>query len=361
VSQVRVRTQRPSRRSPLVLLLFLAVAVAVLFACRRPAVRFPHAAHLGMECGEPGQPECFTCLSCHGQIVKSPALGHPTDQNCEKCHRNDRHIKQVLAAAPTRDRQRASDIQFDHARHLGMPEVGGQCIHCHAGVVSEGQGPHFPPMAQCFSCHQHQAEWDQGTCTPCHRAADLRQLVPETFLAHGPGWDRRHGPLAMATTVQCAACHTAESCDDCHDVSQGMTIERRTATRVDTDFVHPADFLTRHAMEAESEPARCLSCHRTETCDSCHLARGVSAGRIGAVSPHPPGWVGPDSHDERHHGRAARRDILGCASCHDQGPQTNCIDCHKVGGSGGNPHPSGWQSSRTPSDVMCAYCHEGGP
>lgn len=348
------------RRSPLLALLYLGVAIAAALACRRQVARFPHAAHLGMQCGEPGQPECFTCLSCHGEITKDPKLGHPSDQNCKNCHKNERHMQQVLAATPSLAMQRASAIHFDHAKHLAMPGVEGQCIHCHAGVVSESGGPHFPPMGKCFSCHEHQDQWDRGVCAPCHSSADLRNLVPETFLAHGPGWDRRHGALAMTTTAQCSACHTAESCDDCHDVSQNMTIERRKATQVGGDFVHPADFLTRHAMEAASEPARCLSCHRTETCDSCHMARGVSAGRIDAVSPHPPGWMGPDSLDPRHHGRSARRDILSCASCHDQGPATNCITCHKVGGSGGNPHPNGWQSQRTPSDLMCSYCHIGG-
>jgi hypothetical protein len=347
--------------SPTLLLLLAALLAAVVFACRTPAVRFPHAAHLGMDCGEPGQPSCFTCLSCHGKITEDPKLGHPTDQNCSACHKNEKQMQRVLAAEPTRAEQRASQIQFDHKKHLAMPEVGGQCIHCHAGVVSDAQKPHFPAMSQCFECHEHKEQWDQGTCMPCHRPADLRKLVPETFLAHGPGWDRRHGSLALATTVQCAQCHTAESCDDCHDVSQNLTIERRNATRVDGEFIHPADCLSRHAMEAASEPARCLSCHRTETCESCHMARGVSAGRIDAVSPHPPGWMGPDVLATNHHGRAARRDISSCASCHDQGPDTNCIDCHKVGGTGGNPHPSGWQSSRTPSDLMCNYCHEAGP
>lgn len=356
-----LRVTRHLRASPMLVLLLVGLTIATIFACRREPVRFPHAAHLGMRCGEPGQPECLTCLSCHGQIVKDPSLGHPTDQNCSNCHKSDRHMEQVLGAGPSPALKRASAIQFDHARHLAMGEVKGQCIHCHSGVVSESGGPHFPEMSACFECHEHQAQWDQGVCVPCHRSSDLKKLVPETFLAHGPGWDRKHGAAAMATTVQCSACHTAESCDDCHDTSQALSIERRQATRVDGDFVHPADFLTRHSMEAASEPARCLSCHRTETCDSCHVARGVSAGRVGAVNPHPPGWMGPDSLDPRHHGRAARRDILSCASCHDQGPSTNCIDCHKVGGTGGNPHPGGWQSSRTPSSVMCSYCHGGGP
>jgi hypothetical protein len=60
---------------------------------------------------------------------------------------------------------------------------------------------------------------------------------------------------------------------------------------------------------------------------------------------------------EERHGRAARRDILTCAACHDQGPASNCIHCHAVGGPGGNPHPDGWSSGRDVQDGMCAFCH----
>ncbi len=345
--------------SAVTVLLVLAMILAGLLACQRGVVRFPHREHLGLKCGGEDEPECLSCLACHGQIVKEAAKGHPASQDCSRCHKNSHRIARVLSAPASPAREQAEQISFDHGLHLQLDAIGGQCITCHGGVVSETEKPHFPEMARCFACHEHKSQWDRGECVPCHRMADLKGLFPRTFLRHGPGWDRGHAAAALATTVQCQACHTAESCDDCHDVTQGLRVEIRQAEQVHRDFIHPADFLTRHAMEASSEPARCLSCHRTETCDSCHLARGVSAGRLGADNPHPPGWMGPDSADARHHGRAARRELLSCASCHDQGPMTNCIDCHRVGGPGGNPHPEGWRSSRTPSEVMCAYCHEG--
>jgi hypothetical protein len=48
---------------------------------------------------------------------------------------------------------------------------------------------------------------------------------------------------------------------------------------------------------------------------------------------------------------------VSCASCHEAGPATNCIGCHRVGAHGGNPHPSGWQSTRGADAEMCGYCH----
>jgi hypothetical protein len=84
----------------------------------------------------------------------------------------------------------------------------------------------------------------------------------------------------------------------------------------------------------------------------------VSGNAISGRSPHPPGWVGTNTQASSFHGRAARRDILACASCHEQGPATNCIRCHKVGAYGGNPHPNGWRSARSVDEEMCRYCHE---
>ncbi len=360
------------KASYLNLILSAALLLALILACTRKPARFAHSQHLGLNCTSsvdkkegsqiPRDKECLTCVSCHSGLDKGELNpGHPRGKNCKGCHTKDAHQVQASLRAPRSSASKlAATIQFNHQKHLKMSQIGGQCIKCHSGLVSENAGANFPPMATCFACHNHQEEWENGECTPCHQEQDLKHLFPRTFLRHGVGWDKNHASAAAMTTVQCAQCHSEESCDDCHNVSAGLKVEVRRAADVDADFTHPADFITRHAMEAASEPAKCLSCHREETCSSCHLARGVSAARIGAVNPHPPGWSGPNSSMDNQHGRAARRDILSCATCHDQGSQTNCIQCHQVGGSGGNPHPAGWKSSRTPADQMCAYCHEAG-
>jgi hypothetical protein len=84
----------------------------------------------------------------------------------------------------------------------------------------------------------------------------------------------------------------------------------------------------------------------------------VSGNAIGSTSSHPVGWIGSDPSNPNFHGRAARRRIIECASCHDQGPATNCIRCHRVGQYGGSPHPPGWHSSQSrESTEMCQFCH----
>jgi hypothetical protein len=260
-----------------------------------------------------------------------------------------------LGVSPPRPSGR---IIFDHDQHLAIPSIRGQCVGCHAGVVDPARTS-IPSMSQCFGCHEHQREWDAGQCTPCHAQADLRKSLPRTFLRHDQNFAQRHGSLALEQQRLCQACHTQADCESCHDSVQGLSIEKRMPERVDRNFVHRGDFLSVHAIEAQAEPSRCLRCHEQKSCDGCHAARGVSGALVNGRNPHPPGWVGVNTRSLDFHGRAARRDIVSCAGCHDQGPATNCIPCHRVGGPGGNPHPAGhWPSASSLNEGMCRYCHE---
>lgn len=338
--------------------LWLAVVFAALAAAcgERAPVRFPHTLHLaGIACGGPGQRECLSCTSCHALSRQEAGHAMPSVSQCKTCHHEDRHDLRTIVAA-TADRP-YGEVAFDHAGHLARPEIGGQCVLCHAGVV-EAAAPRLPPMAKCFGCHEHEEQWKRGQCTPCHAGADVKRLLPKTFLRHEGNFAKQHGVEATQRKQLCRACHEQADCDSCHDTTQELTVERRRPEALTRSFVHRGDFMTTHALEAQSQPARCQRCHTPETCEGCHAARGVSGSLIGGRNPHPPGWVGTNTNARSFHGSAARRDILLCASCHDQGPATNCIRCHKVGGYGGNPHPSGWKSTRSESDQMCRYCHE---
>lgn len=340
-----------------------ALALAASLAClERANTRFPHQVHLTrIECGGAGQPECLTCTSCHessplGSTGREPARVPPLER-CAGCHRQDAAAKLAAALRPAlAPAPLAQQIRFSHDAHLRMPAVRGQCVRCHSGAVEPARAL-FPPMQQCFGCHEHQQQFERNECGPCHTPEDVRELVPVSFLTHDADWLRHHGVEASQSEQQCSTCHAQSDCNDCHDVSQGLTREARRPDNLFRELVHPADFLSRHAFEASAQPARCLTCHTPATCDGCHLERGVSAAHHDPFNPHPPGWVGGNPASRDFHGRAARRDIIACASCHDQGPATNCIRCHQVGGFGGNPHPRGWQSTRSEASSMCRYCH----
>jgi len=337
--------------------LLLAAGIAPLVGCdltpqaprRTP---FPHSAHLSSKvCGAPGLPTCPTCVSCHRRIAESEAQALPDISVCTGCHGAHSKLVQAQRAAWAQGVRRSRTIGFEHRQHQGQ-----ECLECHAGIEHDSAGPDaFPAKPDCLPCHSR--EISEGECGPCHRRADLAQRVPQSFLRHDPEFVRSHGPAAAGKDKVCRACHAQAFCSDCHSTDQTLPIEARQPERLDRSFGHRADFVTRHASEARSQGASCLRCHAPASCDGCHVERGVSAARADGSNPHPIGWIGPNITSPDFHGRSARRNVLSCAGCHDHGPATNCIRCHKVGGLGGNPHPSGWTSSRSPQDSMCRYCH----
>ncbi len=332
-----------------------AVALAVAAACSSPSPpRFPHVEHLvQLECGDDGQPDCLQCGSCHATSEADGELLPPEHQQCSPCHEQSRKI---LARSHLPGPAPGEAIRFSHQNHLEREGIHGQCVKCHGGVVSDDpHAPAVPPMDMCLECHQ--AEFDQAQCSDCHPSADLAVLKPISFMRHDASWISEHGLAAAQSQQICSTCHAQNSCTDCHDLSQTLKLQGKYPEAIFREMPHRADFITRHAIEA-SNPAQCLSCHTTSSCDSCHTARGVSANAVGSRNPHPAGWVGRDTSSREFHGRAARRELLKCAGCHDQGPQTNCIQCHRPGAPGGNPHPSGWEPSRGQSSSMCRYCHE---
>src|SRR5690606_35965555 len=156
-----------------------------------------------------GQPECLSCASCHAPARMGRAHKLPDTALCEQCHKDDAHqMAQVLRAVPERP---YGESGFNHDKHLAMGPIDGPCVPCHAGVVRTDRAT-IPPMSQCFSCHEHQAQWDRGQCTPCHQREDLTQIMPETFLRHEESFMRHHGSEALAQEVLCQSCHSQSEC-----------------------------------------------------------------------------------------------------------------------------------------------------
>jgi hypothetical protein len=348
--------------------LALVIGLTVLAsACPRGLLtRFPHRQHLAeLECGGPGQAECLSCASCHlGDGQKAGAWHKPRKDNCggSTCHKAAdldevyaRSLRPSIAPQPA-----GKAIVFAHDPHLDQPTIKGQCVGCHSGAVgTEGGDPLFPPMDTCLTCHEHRTQFDNGVCTNCHKDADLRQLVPQSVFRHDGAWQKRHGLEARQRPAACEQCHAQTSCDSCHDSTRPSSPAMRNPEAIERELVHRFDFLTRHSLEAQSQPGTCVTCHAKTECDACHVARGVSAARAGAEGPHPALWASGLGAARNTHGKAARRDIASCAACHDQGPASNCVRCHRVGGSGGTPHPAGWRSSAPRTNAECSACHGG--
>jgi hypothetical protein len=343
-----------SARAVQVLLALALVVAAVFAACDKPPPpRFPHTKHMTVTVDAgPGEPAYLSCASCHPGVRAENEPIYPAAAVCARCHTDGRNLYREAAA---------QQIRFAHDFHLRMPELHGQCVACHVGVTEGRDRPAYPAMSACLKCHQ--GDFDQGRCTPCHNSqAELKETPPQTFMRHDQGWIHRHGASATPRGARvCTQCHAQSFCDECHDMRQPIPVEVRRPEAITSGAIHRGDFVTRHAIEAASQPATCLRCHAPAYCDNCHVARGISPAAKGSTNPHPRGWINGDHSSPDFHGRAARHDIIGCVACHDQGPATNCILCHKVGGIGGKPHPGGWASSRSPrTDTPCRYCHGGG-
>ncbi|HEY4175484.1 MAG TPA: cytochrome c3 family protein [Kofleriaceae bacterium] len=344
-----------SRRTLAGVALVVAVALAACahvlgFTTSEPTA-FPHRKHVLSG---------VACVSCHVGIEgPSSALHIPTDEMCITCHAKPHDTRSCNSCHASRETaaelvETKDHLRFDHAKHLAGP-AKGNCMRCHS-AVAEGDRHLRPAMATCFKCHDK--ERDARTCNTCHRDLAEENSLPQSHLAHDGDWIREHGTRAASSGDLCETCHSRQTfCASCHGVTVPVLAGPTRLTNPLSASPHVGNFGARHSLEARAEPGACTTCHQPERCASCHRDRGVAGDT--RASPHPPGWVGLTS-SENLHGRAARRDPATCASCHSGAGEKLCVQCHAVGGVGGNPHPPGWSSRLPRSALPCRMCHPSG-
>jgi len=341
------------------------VTLALLLAgCgwRKPSdkIRIPHDRHAsaGVE-----------CVVCHETIYDAKTLDGdflPKEEICLQCHKDAKQQNRcsmchtdVSRAAPwAKKSAEGAGIKVSHAGHLAPTKE--KCSTCHTSLPEPLRTvENRPTMASCLGCHEHKRDYDNGRCAKCHKDLSRFPLEPITSFSHLGDYVRNHAGDARAAADRCATCHETTFCTDCHARTVSMKIEARLPERVNDNFIHRNDFLGRHAIQAKAEPATCRRCHGSSYCESCHAAQNLTPQAVNPRDPHPPGWSFPGS--ASFHGTAARRDIVSCAPCHDQGARSICVDCHKVGGVGGDPHPSGWRQRHSRDEIqrngMCLSCH----
>jgi predicted CXXCH cytochrome family protein len=322
---------------------------------KQPAYVFPHGTHVDAD---------VACVQCHGGIPKATKLeagvrhvripdAPAKKAECKDCHDTDPKPK-----LPTRSRE--FRVRFSHADHLKRVQ---DCKTCHRQLTEPGDAvAKTPPMEVCTGCHNHQRDFAQARCMPCH--VDLRGYKPETAFRHEGNWIAAHGSLARPSAETCVQCHDQTYCVSCHSsATAAARLENIFPERVDRAFIHRGDYVSRHMIEAAANPASCRRCHGTGFCESCHALQNVAPSATFAIAPrdpHPAGWVGPDG---GLHKRAARRDISSCAACHDDpGATQTCLFCHKATVPNPiNPHPPSFLSKHDHGDIaknaMCRRCH----
>jgi hypothetical protein len=317
------------------------------------ATTFPHSKHGG-----------FDCTDCHQEIAKNAKLGTykaPGADKCAECHDKD-----AAHTPPTRVARTEYAFKFSHADHLAkLQGKKDACGTCHQVLPEPGEKRKLtPPMSTCTSCHYHEQEVAEARCRPCHVSLKAYGLVPlEQFteFSHAGNFVKEHGRLAKNSAETCAQCHDQTYCATCHaTATRPVKPEILFPENVTSDFIHRGQYVSRHQMDAERDPASCRKCHGSFFCESCHQAQNLSPRSLNPRNPHPRGWAQRGS--GAFHGDAARTNIVSCSGCHDQGGAASiCVACHQVGGVGGNPHPSGFIRRHDRDDksknVACRVCH----
>jgi len=345
------------RRALLMLSMMLALAACGVLGIKSPAPEaFPHTKHAD---------KGINCRVCHAGVGQSNnadgTVYIPRSDSCLKCHKkphdkNDCSTCHGLGYVREAVRSDVANLKFDHKAHVARDH--GQCVRCHRGILDNSDHVR-PTMAVCLSCHAHQDQFSMRNCDQCHKDLHGERLMPSSHVVHEGDWLREHGDRAASERDLCQTCHQERFCASCHGVTVPALPEKQAFDDPLRAGVHRAGFMSRHPLEARTQPGMCTTCHSEDSCKSCHDARGVSPS-AGAQSPHPPGWLGARG-GRNDHGRAAWDDPAECASCHSGGGEKLCVGCHKVGGMGGNPHKPGWTSNKRPLfDEPCRQCHGDG-
>ncbi|MGD8780229.1 MAG: cytochrome c3 family protein [Ignavibacteria bacterium] len=328
------------------------------------------------------------CADCHSGVNESVSLDDrllpvkdfcaechdvEDDEACETCHYED--VFEPLL-------QKKSELIFNHSIHLTNDLV--ECTACHIGFEeidysSESEFA-FPPMSNCFECHNG-TSLASNDCELCHKSTV--GLIPENHMSAD---FIKHHQFMVEVDENCVMCHDDNFCGQCHvgttalDVTNSATdfytpysphdyVDNTKQQQI--NLVHDLNYRFTHGIDAKGKTLECESCHSVESfCAECHNVNGGDFAIGGFV---------PYSHTQSNfttigrgtggglHAILAKRDIESCAACHDtQGADANCILCHSDpdGIKGTNPrtHESGFMSDdkgdfHSDNGAICYTCH----
>ncbi len=304
------------------------------------------------------------CLTCHSGIdTTTTTSGNfvPKMDVCFQCHSDAQNKCTMCHTDPDKAMPfpvEKRDIVFSHQSHLSR--VKNDCTYCHTRISLEtAPAPgNLPTMQVCLTCHQK--DYDTLQCSGCHTSLSSLSIERLSHFTHNAGFKNNHGVIARTDINSCEQCHQLSFCDTCHNTNAKILPSIRYPEAPQQPLIHRGDWLAVHSIDAQQDPSSCYRCHSASSCRECHLRNGVAAnGSPNTASPHPAGTDFLfNTASPQFHGKLARQNINTCASCHSGGADAVCVQCHKVGGIGGNPHPSDFRSSLNMNkDKVCLVCH----
>jgi hypothetical protein len=336
---------------------------------------FPHALHRGL---------FPVCTGCHVPDSPDRARIFPDPASCNGCHDGTEQPRVNWAApAPAS----AGILRFDHAEHASEAASDAiACEGCHVEAGGDRMSVERAVVADCLSCHAHQATDHLATaeCSTCHRPLAQSGLGADRIatLPLPPGHARAGFEGDHSGGADCQVCHTRERCTTCH-VNGAAVREIQAvpaavpgmdlpvfAARYPTPTDHLGDgWLSTHGAGADA--TSCTTCHTRDDCTACHVEAPPSPVPSFPVrgEVHAPG-VGlqrarPVSHEriERFdvaHGADAAVSMSNCAACHGR---TECAACHDAPAQP-SFHPAnfvdGHSNAAWTRRLECSNCHDVG-
>lgn len=312
---------------------------------------------------------CSTCHSCEIPTKENPCIKPCPRESMVRIDQKAEEGPRIIVIDKLRDTDIYAPVKFTHLAHAEMSDMTGGCKTCHhynpPGNVIGCSDCHEtsrkrtdiskPDLKgayhqQCMTCHR---SWSGKTdCIECH---DLKDKSKSTPVTAQEGKAKRIHPEIKAPDkirfdtktdkgkfvtfyhkdhtdlfgIDCADCHSNESCSKCHSQIKKPVNVKRT-------------FAEQHK--------KCSSCHETKTnCTTCHSNSEVS-GFNHKVS------AGFDL--SKFHSK------LSCVRCHTTpskftGLNKECVTCHGSWSSENFDHKvTGLVLDETHSEVDCESCHK---
>jgi hypothetical protein len=252
-----------------------------------------------------------SCLACHD--------GKQAVARCGACHLTeaDGRLRVALSSPAT--------------IATGLPAGFGKLVPSGSLRGLDAHGP-------TFRRDHAQAGRDEGYCLSCHRRAecvDCHGGVVRPPDIHPSDYVSLHGNDARRNTPDCSSCHRNQTfCVGCHQRTgvasdpegglPGRQPQNPFGTGTGLKRFHPPGWVrdeagavittptpASHSFQAKRNIRACASCHREESCLSCHSAdpsRGIG------VSPHGS-----------HFGQSLRCKVLAARN------RRACLKCHALG------------------------------
>jgi hypothetical protein len=350
-----------------------------------------------------GQHALVECSACH----QSGKKYREAPSECVACHRkNDPHENKLGDdCGSCHEATRWNLHKFDHNKtkfvlrdkHTEVP-----CLACHFGNRYKNT------PTQCISCHAPDDAHARGRgieCNKCHtptgwQTTKFDHFKETKFALEGVHADtdcllcHKTGRMQDKIAKTCNGCHAAEdyhasrlgaSCDTCHDARAWRP----------NKFDHNRD--TKFALAGKHVKVDCHACHTgvvgkpklAETCNGCHRASDVHAGKLGTKCEQchsPEGWRVDIAFDhdlstfplvglhvnvpcaQCHVSRSYKGVAKDCNGCHERddvhkgGLGVQCADCHTPNGWGiwefDHAKKTHFALTGAHKNVTCAGCHK---